>query len=416
MNNIKNKKSSRISAECQISGSKNLESIIFLGYHPPVNDYVKIGTPADENPSYPCELLYCEESKLVQLGQIVDAAVLFPPEYPYTSSTTKILRENFAELYEESSKMLNLKGDDLVIDIGSNDGNLLSNFKDDHRVLGVTPEEVGKLAIEKGIPTIIDYFNDDVVEKILKEHGKAKLITATNVFAHIDDPNKVTQLISKLLTDDGIFINESHYLASLIETLQYDTIYHEHLRYYSMASLDYLLKKNDLTPFFAKKIPTHGGSIRVYSSKSDLQKVDKSIEKIKADEAEIISLPSLHKFKKDVLMSKLKLHSLLSSIKNENKTIFGISSPSRASTLVNYVGLDQDIIECIVEIKGSHKIGKYMPGTRIPVLDEDNLYDKQPEYALLFSWHIADELIPKLKELGYKGKFIVPLPEPHIIE
>ena len=104
MNNIKNKKSSRISAECQISGSKNLESIIFLGYHPPVNDYVKIGTPADENPSYPCELLYCEESKLVQLGQIVDAAVLFPPEYPYTSSTTKILRENFAELYVWASQ------------------------------------------------------------------------------------------------------------------------------------------------------------------------------------------------------------------------------------------------------------------------------------------------------------------------
>lgn len=415
MNNDINKKSSRVSSECQISGSKDLESIIFLGFHPPVNDYVKIGASADEKPSYPCELLYCKESKLVQLGQIVDAKVLFPPEYPYTSSTTKILRENFAELYKEAFEMLSLKKDDLIIDIGSNDGNLLSNFKDNHKVLGVTPEEVGKLAIEKGIPTIIDYFNEEVVSKILKEHGKAKVITATNVFAHIDDPNKITQLISQLLTDDGVFINESHYLASLIETLQYDTIYHEHLRYYSMASLDYLLNKNNLIPFFAKKIPTHGGSIRVYSTKSDLQKIDKSVEKIKKDEAEIISLESLRKFKNDVLMSKLKLHSLLDSIKSENKRIFGISSPSRASTLVNYVGLDQDIIECIVEIKGSHKIGKYMPGTRIPVLDEIKLYDEQPEYALLFSWHIAEELIPKLKELGYKGKFIVPLPEPHII-
>ena len=135
-----------------------------------------------------------------------------------------------------------------------------------------------------------------------------------------------------------------------------------------------------------------------------------------SDEAEVISIDSLHKFKNDVLMSKLNLHALLNSIKSEGKRIFGISSPSRASTLVNYVGLDQDIIECIVEIKGSHKIGKYMPGTRIPVLDESNLYNEQPEYALLFSWHIADELIPKLKELGYKGKFIVPLPEPHIVD
>jgi len=413
---MNNNKSSRITTECQLSGSKNLESIIFLGYHPPVNEYVKIGTPADEKPSYPCELLYCADSKLVQLGQIVDATILFPPEYPYTSSTTKILRENFTELYQEASTILDLKKDDLIIDIGSNDGNLLSNFKDNHRVLGVTPEEVGKLAIEKGIPTIIDYFNENVVDKILNEHGKAKVITATNVFAHIDNPNKVTQLIGKLLTDDGVFINESHYLASLIKTLQYDTIYHEHLRYYSMASLKFLLEKNELKPFFAKKIPTHGGSIRVYSAKSDLYSKNDSVEKILHDEAETISIDSLHKFRNDVLMSKLKLHTLLNSIKTDDKKIFGISSPSRASTLVNYVGLDQDIIECIVEIKGSHKIGKYMPGTRIPVLDESVLYAEQPEYALLFSWHIADELIPKLKELGYEGKFIVPLPEPHIVE
>tara|TARA_B100000795_G_C22703032_1_gene400428 strand:- start:429 stop:980 length:552 start_codon:yes stop_codon:yes gene_type:complete len=183
-----------------------------------------------------------------------------------------------------------------------------------------------------------------------------------------------------------------------------------------MASLKFLLEKNNLTPFFAKKIPTHGGSIRVYAAKSDLQSIDQSIETILDDEAETISIESLHKFKNDVLMSKLQLHSLLHSIKAKKERIFGISSPSRASTLVNYVGLDQDIIECIVEIKGSHKIGKYMPGTRIPVLDESILYAEQPEYALLLSWHIADELIPKLKELGFKGKFIVPLPEPHIID
>jgi len=322
---MNNNKTSKIANKCQISGSNNLESIIFLGYHPPVNEYVEIGTPADEKPSYPCELFYCTDSKLVQLGQIVDPTVLFPPEYPYTSSTTKILRENFSELYEESSKMLDLQKDDLIIDIGSNDGNLLSNFKDNHRVLGVTPEEVGKIAIEKGIPTIIDYFNEDVVEAILKEHGKAKVITATNVFAHIDEPNKITQLISRLLTDDGVFINESHYLASLVETLQYDTIYHEHLRYYSMASLKFLLEKNNLTPFFAKKIPTHGGSIRVYAAKSDLQSIDQSIETILDDEAETISIESLHKFKNDVLMSKLQLHSLLNSIKAKKERIFGIS-------------------------------------------------------------------------------------------
>ena len=237
------KSTSKVVDKCQISGSKDLKSIVFLGYHPPVNDYVEIGSLPEEKPSYPCELLYCEESQLVQLGLIINAEILFPKEYPYTSSTTKILRENFKELYLEANQLLDLNKDDLIIDIGSNDGNLLSNFKENHRVLGVTPEEIGNLAIDKGIPTIIDYFNEEVVEKILVEYGKARVITATNVFAHIDEPNKITNLISKLLTDDGVFISESHYLASLVETLQYDTIYHEHLRYYSLSSLNYLLEQ-----------------------------------------------------------------------------------------------------------------------------------------------------------------------------
>lgn len=410
------KSTSKVVDKCQISGSKDLKSIVFLGYHPPVNDYAEIGSLPEEKPSYPCELLYCEESQLVQLGLIVNAEILFPKEYPYTSSTTKILRENFKELYLEANQLLDLNKDDLIIDIGSNDGNLLSNFKENHRVLGVTPEEIGNLAIDKGIPTIIDYFNEEVVEKILVEYGKAKVITATNVFAHIDEPNKITNLISKLLTDDGVFISESHYLASLVETLQYDTIYHEHLRYYSLSSLNYLLEQNNLKSFYAKKIPTHGGSIRVYSSKKSDRPIDESIDKVLRDEKELISFERLMKFKEDILNSKIKLMSLINKIKSSGSKIYGISSPSRASTLVNYVGLDSSIIECIVEVEGSYKIGKYMPGTRIPVLEETILYEKQPEYALLFSWHIADELIPKIKKNGYKGKFIIPLPEPRIVD
>ena len=137
------KSTSKVVDRCQISGSKELKSIVFLGYHPPVNDYVEIGSLPEEKPSYPCELLYCEESQLVQLGLIVNAEILFPKEYPYTSSTTKILRENFKELYKECRKIINITSKDLIIDIGSNDGNLLSNFKNSHRVLGITPEKIG---------------------------------------------------------------------------------------------------------------------------------------------------------------------------------------------------------------------------------------------------------------------------------
>jgi len=326
------------------------------------------------------------------------------------------LRENFQNLYKETIETINLGKEDLIVDVGSNDGNLLSNFKDNHRVLGVTPEDIGNLAIQKGIPTIIDYFSNPVVESILQEHGNASVVTATNVFAHIDNPNLITELINKLLHDDGIFISESHYLIPLLETVQYDTIYHEHLRYYSLTSLKLLLEKNGFTVFKASKIPTHGGSIRVYASKNNSIPIDSSVQDILDEEKPFLTMQAMQKFKNDVVSSKINLMSLIQDIKIKGQTIFGISAPSRASTLINYVGLDKDIIDCIVEIKGSYKIGKYMPGTLIPVLDEAILYEKQPEYALLFSWHIADELIPKLKELGYKGKFIVPLPIPTIVE
>lgn len=403
--------------QCQICDNPQLESILFLGYLPPVNKMHNIGERPKEETSYPAEVLYCPRCHLVQLGLIVDAGILFPPEYPYTSSTTKILRENFAELYKESVELIDIKSDDLVIDIGSNDGNLLSNYKDGHKVLGVTPEEIGKIAIQRGIPTIIDYFNQEVVEEILKQEGQAKVITATNVFAHIENVNEIVKCIMRLLSEDGVFISESHYLLSLIETLQYDTIYHEHLRYYSLHSLQYLLDMHGLEVFHAKRIPTHGGSIRVYAAKKGRYRVKDTVPKLLEEEKPIVlSKECLLRFKERVVMSKLELNSLLKDIKKSGKRIYGISAPSRASTLINYSGIDDGIVGCILEIKGSYKIGKYVPGTLIPILEESILYKDQPDYALLLSWHIADELMPKLRAKGFKGKFIIPLPSPRSID
>lgn len=401
---------------CQVCDNPNLESILFLGYLPPVNKMHRIGERPKEESSYPAQLLFCPKCHLVQLGLIVDPGILFPPEYPYTSSTTKILRENFAELYMECTNLVNLKSNDLVIDIGSNDGNLLSNFKDRHNVLGVTPEEIGKIAIERGIPTIIDYFSHHVVERILRKNGQARIITATNVFAHIENINEIVKCIMLLLSEDGVFISESHYLLPLIETLQYDTIYHEHLRYYSLHSLQYLLQMHGLEIFHAKRIPTHGGSIRAYAARTGQYPVKGTVLKLLEEEKSIVmNKENLMKFKERVVLSKLELNSLLLNIKKRGKRIYGISAPSRASTLINYVGIDDGIIDCIVEIKGSHKIGKYVPGTLIPILEESLLLQYQPEYALLLSWHIADELVPKLKQKGFKGKYIIPLPSPKII-
>lgn len=409
--------SSIVVRKCQVCGNEKLDSILFLGYLPPVNQMHKIGERPREQPSYPAELLYCSKCHLVQLGLIVDAKILFPKEYPYTSSTTKVLRDNFAELYRECKTIISLNKNDLIVDIGSNDGNLLSNFKGSHKVLGVTPEEIGKLAIERGIPTIIDYFKKDVVDKIKKEHGKAKIITATNVFAHIENINEITGLIIELLEDDGVFISESHYLLPLIKNLEYDTIYHEHLRYYSLHSLKFLLEKHGLEMIHAKEIPTHGGSIRVYAARKGKYNVNGTVKNLLEKEKNtVVNKEKLLEFKERAVVSKLELYPLLLDIKKRKQRIYGIGAPSRASTLINYIGIDNGIMDYVVEVKGSHKIGKYIPGTLIPVVEESKLYEDQPEYALLLSWHIANELVAKLREKGFKGKFIVPLPKPRILD
>lgn len=408
---------SKIVENCQICNNADLKSVLFLGYLPPVNQFHPIGSKPKEQPSYPAHFLYCPKCHLVQLGLVVDPQVIFPREYPYTSGTTKVLRDNFADLSSEVREIIGLQANDLVVDIGSNDGTLLSNFVSYAKVLGITPEDIGKLAIKKGIPTILNYFRVEVVAKVKKEYGEAKIVTAANVFAHIENVNEVLNNVISLLKTDGVFISESHYLYPLIKTVQYDTIYHEHLRYYSLTSLSYLLKMHGLEVFHAKQIPSHGGSIRVYAAKKGLYPVSKNVSKILSMErGSVTDLKSLLKFKDKVVLSKLELNKLLLGLKKKGKRIFGISAPSRASTLINYVGLDQSILDCVVEIKGSYKIGKYIPGTLIPVIDEQELYRKQPEYTLLLSWHIASELMPKLRAKGFKGKFIVPLPKPQIIK
>lgn len=407
--------SSIVVDRCQVCGSAELDPVIFVGYLPPVNTMPAIGTRPAEQTAYPAELLRCPNCQLVQLGLIVDPAILFPPTYPYTSGTTKILRDNFAELAREVASLHPLKPEELVVDVGSNDGTLLSNFTDHARVYGIEPTNAGKLAQQRGIRTEISFFNRDAVKMALAEVGRAKVITATNVFAHIEDIHAIVDCIVELMQDDGIFISESHYLLPLVETLQYDTIYHEHLRYYSVTALKHLFEMHGLEIIHTKRIPTHGGSIRVYASRKGTHSVRGSVAEALADEAENLTMEKLHAFKKNVVNSKLQLHALLKDIKARGERVYGIGAPSRASTLINYVGLDDGILDCVLEISGSYKIGKYIPGTTIPVLDESRLFEDQPEYAMLLSWHIADELMPKLTARGFKGRFIIPLPIPSIV-
>jgi len=402
---------------CQVCGNGQLETMLSLGYMPPVNQMVPVGQVPRQQPWFPTTLLYCGKCELVQLGLAVDPVIIFPPEYPYTSGMTKVLRDNFAELYAESSKMLGLCKDDLVIDIGSNDGTLISNYqKGGHRILGIEPTDVSKIANERGIPTLQRYFSKDVAREVKAKHGPAKVITAANCFAHIEDIHPIVDGILEMLAPDGVFISESHYLIGLLDRLQYDTIYHEHLRYYSVGSLAHLLSMHGLEVFHARPIPTHGGSIRVYAARKGTRPVQASVKQmIDAEPRGDAMRKRLATFRNDVMLSKLRLLALVRDVKEKGGRIVGISAPSRASTLVNYVGLDESIIDYVCEIEGSLKIGKCMPGMLVPVVEESRLFKDQPECAIIFSWHIADELAPKLRAKGYKGMLITPLPVPRVL-
>lgn len=403
---------------CQLCGSTKLHSALFLGYVPPVNTMLAVGSKPDAELRFPLELLRCETCTLVQIGYEVDPHILFPHTYPYLSGSTRILRDNFRELALQCRDVLGTGPDDLVVDVGANDGTLLQPFRElGCRTLGIEPSQAADVASERGFTMIKDYFSGETARRAVIEHGSAQVVTAANVFAHIPDVHGIVEAIKTMLAPGGVFISESHYLLDLVKTLQYDTVYHEHLRYYSLASLRRLLEEHGLQVFRVKRIPTHGGSIRVFAAATGTFEVDASVHEAVREEEHVGlgDLDALADFRSRVSQSKLALLTLLAGLKSRGKRIFGVGAPSRASTLVTYVGLDETIVDCVVEVSSSHKLGKFMPGTRIPVLDEEKLYREQPDYALLLSWHIADELAANLRKRGFKGEFIVPLPEPRII-
>jgi len=402
---------------CQICGHAPLDDVLSLGYMRATNQMEPVGQPLRQQVWFPNNLLHCRNCDLVQLGIVIDPAVVFPPEYPYTTGNTKMLRDNFVDLCREAGATLNLGLDDLVVDIGSNDGTLLSNFKKaGYRVLGIEPTDVGDIANRNEIPTIKRYFSVETAREVRREHGLARVVTATNCFAHIEDVHAIVDGIVEMLAPNGVFVSESHHLIGLLDTLQYDTIYHEHLRFYSVASLQILLEMHDLEIFHVRPIPTHGGSIRVYTARRGTRPVQESVARMLAAEPRGEAMSKrLADFRRDVVLSKLRLMAMLRDLKEKGARIAGISATARASTLVNFVGLDESIIDYVCEVPGSLKIGKCIPGTQIPVVDEARLFDDQPDCAVIFSWHLTSDLVPKLKAKGFRGQLITPLPVPQVL-
>jgi sulfur relay (sulfurtransferase) DsrF/TusC family protein len=403
--------------KCYICKRTDLTEILDLGNHPPpliLLSENELKTKSE--PLFPLKLFLCEECGLVQLDNAVDPELLFR-DYSYTSSASVSFKNHLHSFAKEVVEKYRLTKNDLVIDIASNDGTLLQGFlSHDVKVLGIEPSNVAKLAEEKGVTTVNDFFDEKIANEILQKYGKAKIITATNVFAHIHKLDSLMNGIKVLLDDDGSFISENHYLKDLIEKLEYDTIYHEHLRYYGLSQLVTLFEKYDMEVYHVERIPTHGGSIRVFACQKNTHEITSSVVSLLMEEKEmrLTSKQTLLDFAEKVHENKSELLHILKKLQSEGKKVVGISAPARSCTVLNFCNIDSSLLNCITE-SSSLKIGKFTPGTHIPIKSDSFLNDEQPDYALLLSWHLKDSIVPKLRQNGFKGKFIIPLPSPKII-
>ena len=406
-------------AACQICGAIELLPIISLGHHAPCDSLRWPAQLREPERTYPLNLLRCKQCCLVQIDYAVASEELFFPDYPYRSGITPTLVGNLRSTGPTIMQRFGIGKGGLAIDIGSNDGTLLSGFKDaGMRVLGVEPTNISRIANDNGIETLQEFFTEDVAKRIAAERGNADVVTAANMFAHVSKLGSLIRGVEALLGRGGLFVTESHYLMDLIDTVQYDSIYHEHLKYYSVRSIVRLFSYYDFTVVDVDRIPNYGGSIRVYAMKGKGHPVSQSVSDLLAEEDRrgLHEAPIYDTFVKRVRQSKIQLQKLIVDAHAAGKKIVGIGSPGRASTLLNYCKIDTDAMPYIAEQSTSLKLGLFMPGSHIPIIDEKVMLEEQPEYALILSWHYWEPIVKKLREKGLKSKIVVPLPDVRVLD
>jgi hypothetical protein len=334
--------------------------------------------------------------------------------YLYIPSTSITMLKHFNDFVNDTKMKVKLSGDDLIVDIGSNDGTLLSFFKKEGmKVLGIDPSEnLTLIAKLKGIETLNNFFTKKLADKIIKKYGRAKIITATNVIPHIHNLHDFSAGVSNLLTDDGIFIAEFPYLPDLFRKNEFDTIYHEHLSYFSLQPLKNLLDTYHLRINELKKIPVHGGSLRLTISKKSTHHGEKQTAVFLESEKKnnFGELKTYKNFSRRVEKIRTELVKLLRQLKQTGKKIVGYGASAKGNVLLNYCKLDTRTIEYIVD-SISYKQGKFTPGTHIPIFPEERLEKDMPDYALLLSWNFAEEILHK--QVSYRekgGRFIITIP------
>ena len=370
-----------------------------------------------ENESfYPLEVYFCETCFHVQLGYLVSPKIMFE-NYVYVSNTSDSLKKHFSELVQDVLTKISKKDEFLVVDIGSNDGTLLKQFKENGcKVLGVEPaKNIANIAKSNGIDTWNDFFNKESAKEIRKIKGPAKIVSGTNVFAHQPEYDSFMNGVLELLDEDGIFVIEVPYLVNLIKSLEFDTIYHEHVSYFSVRPLEKLLNKFGLEIFSIDEKTIHGGTIRVMSrrGRNSLPKENKFLQIER--EMGLDKIETFYEFAKKVQDVKKQLVCLLKDLRNSGKRIAGYGAAAKGNTLLSYCEIDKNMIEYIID-KNPLKQGLLTPGTHIPVLSTEIIKENPPEYLVILAWNFAEEIMEQQSEFKRNGgKFIVPLPVPKII-
>lgn len=404
---------------CRICHGSSFQQYLDLGFTPPADSF--LGKQGLRQPEvyYPLEVYLCLDCGISQLGYTVPPDILYQHDYPYESSTTHAGRTHFFNFAASVVDRFKLGSKNLVVDVGSNVGVLLDGFRTKGcRILGIEPSaNIAAIAVGHGIETINDFISPKLVSQIVDDYGRASVVTATNVFAHIDDLDDFLEAVDLLLDDQGVLIIEAPHFLKLIQNLEYDTIYHEHLLYVSVKPLNRLFSRFGYEVIDVEEVGIHGGSIRIYVSRAGRYQPTVAISKmIAAEESSgIFDYERLTKFSNDVASHRLKLTTLLNSLKAKGSTLVGVSAPAKGMTLLNFCRIGPELLDFVTE-KSRLKIGRYTPGMHIPVLPDGALLERSPDYALLLAWNFADEIMKNLREYRDKGgKFIIPIPEPRIV-